>query len=133
METNFLLHKFSYHEHAEEVRRWGKKHAFPLPPEQMLPDTGFIVNEIACGFLYVTNSSLGWIEWVFSNPEKTKEERAEGLDLVFKAVQKLSKELGIQALFSAAATKAYANVLERNGFNETDKSVTHYLKILGGD
>ena len=125
---------FDYQKHALEVMCWLSKHSFALPPENMLPvKTGFIVEGIACGFLYITNSSLGWLEWVFSNPEKPKEERDQALDLIFNKAQERAKELGISALFSAAGIPAYAKILERNGFKETDKNVSHYLKVLGGN
>jgi hypothetical protein len=124
---------FKYKEHAAEVAQWLTKHSFPLPPEHLLPTTGFIVEGIACGFLYCTNSSFGLLEWVFSNPKRSKEERTQAIDLIFKLVEETSSNLGITALFSAASIPAYAKILERNGFNETDKNVSHYIKTLGGN
>lgn len=126
-----VAHKFNYEEHAVMVGKWLTKHSFPLPPKDLLPDIGFLVDDAACGFLYTTNSKLGWVEWVFSNPEKPKEDRAAALDVVFKLLENVANQVGITALFSAASIPGYAAVLERNNFKSTDKNITHYIKLLG--
>lgn len=127
-----MAYKFDYNEHAKLVEKWPEKHNFPLPPPEFLPDVGFIVDDTACGFLYISNSKIGWVEWVYSNPEKPKEQRADALDMLFKLLEITAKELGIRVLFSASAIPAYKSILERNGFEITDKDVVHYLKVLGG-
>lgn len=123
--------KFVYEEHSKEVAGWLKKHAFPLPHKEMLSDVGFIVDDTACGFLYTSNSSIGWVEWIFSNPRKDKKHRAEALDILFKLLEETARNLNITVLFSAAAQPAYQAVLERSGFLATDQGITHYIKLLG--
>lgn len=123
---------FDYKKHADMVRKWGETHQFPLPPYDMLPSTGFMVEDKACGFLYTTNSKIGWLEWVFSNPEKTKEERKEALDLLFKLIEYTARDLQVGVLLTASHVPAYADIVSRNGFQETDKNITHFIKILGG-
>lgn len=122
---------FNYEEHAPEVSKWLEKHQFPLPPEQMLPPEGYMIEDIACGFLYTTDSTFGWIEWVFSNPTKTKEERQVALDLLMALLEAQAKDLGVEVIFSSASVNAYHAILKRNGFMETDRDVTHYVKMLG--
>ncbi len=126
-----MTESFNYEKHSKLVRAWGKKHRFPLPPKQMLPAIGYVVNEAACGFLYLTDSKIALLEWVFGNPEKTKEERAEALDVLFSLLEKTAKELKYEMLFTMAGTDAYRSIVERNGFEETDKNVTHHIKFLG--
>lgn len=76
---------------------------------------------------------MGWCEWVFSNPDKPKAERTEALDILFQLIEAAAKEFKMQILFSAAAIPAYAEVLERNGYEKTDKNVTHFIKKIGSD
>jgi hypothetical protein len=121
---------FDYETDSAEVSKWGEKHSFPLPPKDILPATGFMVNEAACGFLYMTDSRIAWLEWIFSNPEKTKEERAEALDLLFQKLESHAKERGIAVIFTSCGSDGYSRVLGRNGFEETDKNVTQYIKIM---
>lgn len=127
-----IVSKFNFEAHSQSIQKWGLKYGFPLPAQEILPETGFIVEDLACGFLYKTNSKLAWLEWVFSNPEKPKEDRAKALDLIFKTIEQEAKSQGFLVLFSAAAISGYAQVLQRNGFQETDKNVSHHIKLIGG-
>jgi hypothetical protein len=122
---------FSYEEHAERVNEWGERHHFPLPPPDLLPDIGMMVDDTAVGFLYSTNSKLGWIEWIFANPEKTPEERKEAIDTLLSALEKAAIIRGMKVLFSSSGSDAFKGVLERNGFAKTDENVTQYVKGVG--
>lgn len=122
--------KFVYSRDAEMVLQWGKHHDFPLPAEAYLPDIGFMVEDIACGFLYVTNSKLAWIEWVFANPEKHETERKEAIDRVFKLLEITASQLGYACIFSASSGEFYSKVLKRNDYQETDKNMSHFIKVL---
>lgn len=124
------IEKFDYDKHAVMVNTWGEKHDFPLPPKNFLSNVGFVVNETACGFLYTTNSDLAWIEWVFGNPEKTREERTLGIDLLMKLLEATAKEAGCRAIFTSAGSAAYRAVLERNKFDPMETTVSHHLKVL---
>lgn len=125
--------KFDYDKHHEMVSKWLEKHSFPLPPKDYLPSVGFVVNDTACGFLYISNSKLGWIEWVFADPLKSLEERQRALDTLFALLYLKAQEFEIEALFSSSSIPAYEAVLTRNGFKVTDKNVTHFVKLLKGD
>lgn len=124
---------FEYDKHYEEANSWGRKHNFPLPGREYLPDIGFVVPGLAVGFLYTSNSKIGWVEWVFGNPEASKDDRAQAIDLVIKLIEYCAKDLGIEALFSSSGSPAYQSVLERHGFDATDKNVTQYIKKIGGE
>lgn len=123
--------QFNYRQHAEQVEAWGAKHRFPLPSKDFLPETGILVEDIAAGFIYLSNSKISWIEWVFSNPEKSVEERREALDFLMDTLEKIGIAHGMKAIFSSAAVGAYKSILERNGYKETDSSMTHFVKPIG--
>lgn len=126
-----MITSFDSKDHFEKITGWGKKHDFPLPPLDFLPDIGLVVNDAAVGFLYTSNSKLGWIEWVFSNPDKSSEERTEAIDTLMSALEKIAIVRGVKALFSSAGSDAYKKILERNRFNPTDTNVTQYVKGIG--
>lgn len=126
-----MIKDFVYDQHAKTIREWGSKHSFDLPIAELLPQLGLVVNDAACGFLYQTDSKLGWLEWVYANPNKSKEERKEALDLLFQEMERRAIILGFKCLFSAAAHQAYADVLHRQSFQLTDSSVKHFIKKIG--
>jgi hypothetical protein len=124
------LRIFNYEQDAPTVIEWGKAHTFPLPPQECLPDIGYIANETAAGFLYTTNSRLAWMEWVFADPKKSKEERAQALDTLIEYLCAVAEDKGCLAVFSASGFKAFSEVLERNGFKESDSGMKHYLHFV---
>lgn len=123
--------QFNYEKHADEVMKWGSKHKFPLPAKEFLPETGIMVDDSAVGFVYLSNSNLAWIEWIFSNPEKSPDERKEALDLLMSTLEKIAIAHGMKAIFSSSGHDGYRKVLERNGFQETDVNVVHHIKGIG--
>lgn len=122
---------FEYHKHASMVQSWMSKHAFPLPPPSYLPTRGYVVEDTASGFLYATDSAFGFVEWVATNPDKDKEERSQGVDLLMETITKEAKSLNMQALFSMSGVEAYKTILKRNGFQESDTNQSHFVKLLG--
>lgn len=123
--------QFNYEQHSSEVNRWGEKHSFPLPTKDFLPETGLVVEDAAAGFVYLTNSKISWIEWVFSNPDKTIAERAQALDTLMSTLEKIAIAHGMRVVLSSAAGEAFKDILERNGFKDTDKNMTHFAKLIG--
>jgi len=57
------------------VSEWFVKRSWPVPPAgQMLPESGFVAftpdgKLHAVAWLYVTNSQLGIIDWIATNPD----------------------------------------------------------------
>lgn len=121
---------FEYSKHAEMVNKWASKHSFPIPAVEFLPKTGYLVNDAAVGFLYSLDSKLSWVEWIFSNPEKSPEDRSQALDLLFDTLFKDAKAKGYMAVFSSSNHKGYQSVLDRQGFVKTDTNITQYIKLL---
>lgn len=125
------IEKFNSSTHRSSVETWGEKHGFPFPPTEFLPDLGWIVGDAAVGFLYTTNSKLGWVEWVFSNPAKTADQRREAIDLLMGQIQAEAFIKGVTALFSSSGSDAYLEILKRHDFIPTDKNVIQHIKRIG--
>ena len=57
-----------------EVSEWFVKRKWPVPPAgKMLPESGFVAEQdgklLSVAWLYVTNSQVGIIDWIATNPE----------------------------------------------------------------
>lgn len=63
----------------EEMNRWYAARALALVTAGQLPTVGFIVPGVAAGFLYRTDSSLGFLDGFISNPEAPAHRRAAAL------------------------------------------------------
>lgn len=66
----------------KQICRWLALRGLPQYPRSIFPKIGFIVDDIAVGFLYLTDSSVGIIDCYISNPESNKHERDVALDRI---------------------------------------------------
>lgn len=61
---------------------WWDKRNLPHVSLKDLPITGYIVENVAAGFMYFTDSKLCFIEHFISNPDVPRETRDKALDTV---------------------------------------------------
>lgn len=101
------------------------------PPLYVLPKTGYISNDVAAGFLYLTNSSLCWLEWVVVNPEADKISRNESIDEVIKFCIAVAKESNSSSIFSSTRPGAFVARLKDHGFKESDLGMTNLVCNVG--
>jgi hypothetical protein len=111
----------------EDVMRWFKLRGWPQLPLSMFPQTGAIVEGQAAGFLYRTDSAVGWIEWVVSNPE----ERHDGaVEAVLNHLLEKAKELGMEVILSTLKTPSQVAKYLKVGFEATDTCMTNVIRRL---
>lgn len=111
-----------------EVCSWWEKHEWPKFPLSLLPKTGFIVRGVAAGFMYDTDSGVGILEWVVSNPDSDKIKRNEALDLVVKSLLEEGKRMGKTFMFTSSNNKNLIERFVRHGFNLAEQDVTHMAR-----
>lgn len=113
---------------------WWERHHFTAVSRGILPPEVFVVSKgetpIYSMFLYETNSGLCWIAWPLSNPDVSKTEKEGGLDFLIKKVSEYAKEKGFIVSFTTSPVRPVQESLKREGYQEGDVKVNHYLKIL---
>lgn len=123
------VRKYERYEYYTLVE-WWNQHNWKAPSINMLPKTGFIVENVCAGFLYKTDSEIAWLEFIISNPNSDKEERSKGLDLVINALLEEAKISGFKAVFTSVEHKKLIERYKEHGFIETDKDMTNMVKRL---
>lgn len=119
------------------LTKWWQAWDWQQVPEKCLPSLGLIVTDLsdepicAC-FLYQTDSSICWIEWIVSNPEVPKGLRREALDLLLKELKLKAKRLGFKQIFTSTDRESLKVRLVDQGFLVTDKKVDFLICPLGG-
>lgn len=121
--------------HYDILKSWWVGHKWPIVPASALPSTGYIAWTEASGpclavFVYTTNSPLAWAEWFISNPESTKEDRAEALEATLVLAEIEAKRTGVSAFFVATQNTGLINNLTKLGYNTTDTNQTHLVKAI---
>lgn len=109
----------------DAIKIWFKGRNQPCPKPEMLSSTGFIVENIAAGFLYTTNSSLCWIENLVGNPFVAKEFRNVALEEIVEA---LIKEAKGKAIVCFSSVPAIFKRAQNHGFQIHEKQYTLMTK-----
>ena len=109
---------------------WWNTHKWPCPDQEMLPKTGFIVEEICAGFLYKTDSKIAWLEFIISNPVSDKQERNKALDLLIKKLCEEAKNCEFAAVFTSTEHEKLIQRYTDHGFKITDNNMKNMVKRI---
>jgi len=127
-------------EDYELLCSWWESWRKTPPDKDMLPDNGkggFIVYDenvpVVAGFMYNTNSSLVWIEFIVSNIEyKNRRNRLIGIRMIDQAVSELAKRLEKKYVYSLLRkdSKILKNIGESQGYVINDERFDEMIKKL---
>jgi hypothetical protein len=117
-----------YKEDLGQINGWLEARGWPVLTESVLPRTGFIVDETAVGFLYKTDSSLCWMEWLVTNPSAPSEHRDKALDGVIEHLTSEAKMWGARAVFTSVSDAGLIERYKKHGFHESETAMTNMIK-----
>jgi hypothetical protein len=128
----FLLRVFDPEADYETVASWWRAHEWNPVPVQVLPKLGIVAERdgvsIAAGWLYMDNSvGVGWLEWLVASPEATPRQVFQSISAVIGFIKSRAAQLGYHTLMTTCRQQSLGRLLERNGFQKTDASVSHYI------
>jgi hypothetical protein len=78
----------------ELLEKLFKSWNLPAPPKSLLPHIGYMVDDVACGFIYFTDSKIAIIDNFITNKQSNKEERDAALDEITNALMGSAKTAG---------------------------------------
>lgn len=111
------------------VKWWGmypewKQH----PTKDMLPDNGtggFIVEKhgapIVAGFLYTTNSKVGWMEWIVSDKNYKNKDKKDAIELLITGMEHVARESGCKIILSIGRNNNLINSHKQLGYTVDSK------------
>jgi|TARA_Y100000401_G_C8311623_1_gene220064 hypothetical protein len=125
-------------DYEDTLVEWWKDWRWTPPPKDFLPDNGtggFMVSDndtpICAGFFYITNSKVGWCEWVISNMEyKNRKNRQQAFSLLIDTLTNVCQKSGMRYVYALLHNKSLVNVYENLGFVQGSKYTTEMIKIL---
>lgn len=128
--------KFDPTQHYEIVSGWWQGHGWPIVPLGNLPKNGVMVGHVTdagivpvcAGFLYKSDSELGWFEWAVVDPGAGRDVRGPALDLMVESIWNLAKKLGFKGLVTSTRGAAWVARLEKNGWVATDQGCTQLVR-----
>lgn len=114
-----------------EYNRWWMLYGSRAPQLKFLSENGFVVSSngvrAAIGFVYQTDSKMCVYEFVVCNPEVSKLERSEALDMLIRAAKQWAKANGYEFIYTCANIGRYKKRLLDSGFVEGDGGQQHFL------
>lgn len=117
----------------EEVCHWWTARSWPHVPIEALSQFGMLVHNkesgtnVCAGWLYLTCSSIAWVEWFVTNPAAPLKERRKGIELLLQRL--ITEALGFKAtqIFSSLKSKSLIKLYKSHGFKEADVKMTNLV------
>lgn len=113
-----------YNQISSWFHAWGIK---PIP-EEMLPKLGAIVDSVAVGFLYQTDSDMAVLDSYLSNPKAEKEDKNLALDAITDLLITKAKQLGFTVIKCDTTLETIKYRAKKFGFKENG----HYWSYVKG-
>ena len=90
------------------------------PSKNMLPDIGVVVNEVAAGFLYLTNSKLAWANWIVTDKNYREDDRGDIINTVILSLEQIAKDNGVEVMYGVISSNSLVNRYVELGYNKGD-------------
>ena len=122
----------------ELLVEWWDKWGWKAPEKDFLPDngTGGILildgeEPICAGFIYVTNSSASWVDWIISSPTyRKKPQRKEAIELLINTLSNIAKNSGSKYSYALIKHKGLIDTYKNAGYIEGDSYTKEMIKVL---
>jgi hypothetical protein len=110
------IDNYSHEEHYELVCKWLSSRGMPRPDPRYLSDIGLVVDDVAIGFLYTTNSELCYIDCFVADPDACEFKRSEALDILLREIEGLALDLGFSMAQAFSALPAMCKRVLDHGY-----------------
>lgn len=102
--------------HYEMISKWCSLRDKPAPPEWAVPDSGLIIEGVACGFVILLSNGCGMLDFYISNPHADRESRRKALREITSELIEVAKELGVKMLLCNTQSESIKNLAFETGF-----------------
>ena len=109
------------------VSEWFASRDLPMPPEEVLPPTGAIVEGHAAGWVYISNGGIAQVEWVIGNKDANRIAVVRALNLVIPRLIEIAKENGNHRVYTSVNNESLIKILSSMGFTVCEDSMTNLL------
>lgn len=108
---------------------WWKEWDQPPPPEDYLPHCGAVVPGLAAGFLYVTDSTLGIIDFFISNPDALDEDRVRAVTMITETLIDKARFLKCKGVMANTQNEAVKQRAIDHGFKYTGEFSSFFREL----
>lgn len=117
---------------------WWKDWGWEPPQRDFLPDEGkggIIIYDgdvpICAGYMYLTNSKVGWVDWIISNKNYTnKELRKDAISMLVSRLTDICGLIGCKYVYALIKNQSLINMYESLGYIKGDSYTGEMIKVL---
>ena len=110
-----LVREYEDKDHMQ-ICLWLKKRGLGEIPKDFLSPIGLIVDGMACGFLYLTKSSMAFLDCYISNPETLYTERHNALNRISKELIAKARDNNVKYLKTNTKSESMRELALKNDF-----------------
>jgi len=133
-----IIRKLIESDYDEILVDWWKSWRWTPPSRDFLPENGqggFIVYDgdtpVCAGFNYLTNSRVGWCEFIISNFDyKEKEKRKDAITILINTIDEVLKISGCKYVFTSVKNKSLTETYKELGYTEGSSNSLEMVKEL---
>lgn len=111
------------------VVEWMESRALDPLPKDLIPEIGGIVDGIAVGFIYKTDSKMAYMEHYISNPFAESHSRKQAMQMVTAYLIKQARDAGFRYLYASSDKTTICTLAKENGFKYIGNQLA-FLKEL---
>lgn len=113
-----VVERWDPERHRTVVLGWLRAHGIDLSKfdDRMLPQTGFVVDGCAVGFMYHTDSQLAFFDAIATDPTAPSSRRHAALDRLITALRDEARRSGYTAIAGTPSRPSLIARFARHGF-----------------
>ena len=135
---DFSIRKLNSNDYDNILVKWWKDWRQVPLPKGMLPNNGeggLIVYDgevpVVMGFMYITNSKIGGIEFIVSNINyKDRAKRKKALETLLIAMESVLKDSGCEYIYSSVKNKGLVEAYKKQNFLEASNNCLEMIKKI---
>lgn len=101
-----------------EINGWYAAHGRSGVAAHQIPETGRVVPGVAAGFLYVTDSSIGFLDGYVTNRERRLRERSAAVDEITESLLVEARELGCRHVVAICMSRGVSRRARKHGLRD---------------
>lgn len=116
---------------------WWKWWRFPAPKQKMLPENGtcgIMISkdeiDICAGFIYFTNSSIAWVEFIVSNPDYREKDRTDAIRFLLESLSGIIKQKGFEVIYSSVKNENLIRSYLDAGYIKGSTNATELIYVI---
>lgn len=135
---DFNIRPLNSNDYDNILLKWWSDWKWTAPPKDFLPQNGtggiLVLDEetpICAGFLYATNSSICWVDWIISNKQyRKKPQRTQAIFVLLNKLTEMGSNLGFEYSYALIKHKPLIEKYESMGYIQGENYQIEMIKKL---